>query len=394
MKYIPFSQNVLHTIFEQKKELLVGYFLEKNSIKNYKEIYNKHKIQPLTVNEKDISFDYKKNLNKPLFANRITTPQEITELTIAISCEPESILFTQEVPKRSISDYHAKEIKIKEKKIVFVYNFSNFDEVKHPEWIKSDLAVLQKDVASINLQIQKVNSQLSKFIASKIKNYKEEYKKVSKISDAIGISLHKQDLQIIEDAKPLLFSQSYNYKKTDFSKYSYYLHQQTFNDILESLHAMASVMERSPHAFREMNEESLRFMFLIPLNAMFVGGVHAESFNYKGKTDILIEKNNQVLFIAECKVWRGKKSLISTIDQLMGYITRTNSKVAIIFFNKFKDFTIMQNTIQSTISNHPLFCEEIFQESRKENELRYYFSMPNDAQKKIELAILSFDIPT
>jgi hypothetical protein len=43
-----------------------------------------------------------------------------------------------------------------------------------------------------------------------------------------------------------------------------------------------------------------------------------ETFNSKGKSDILIRNGNANLFIAECKVWNGKNKFVESIDQLFG----------------------------------------------------------------------------
>jgi hypothetical protein len=51
---------------------------------------------------------------------------------------------------------------------------------------------------------------------------------------------------------------------------------------------MVRVMEQSPHAFATMHEEDLRTYFLVQLNAQYEGQATGETFNFQGKTDILI----------------------------------------------------------------------------------------------------------
>ena len=84
-------------------------------------------------------------------------------------------------------------------------------------------------------------------------------------------------------------------------------------------------MERSPKAFRDMDEESLRWQFLVPLNSHYEGMATGETFNYTGKTDILIRYEGKNVFIAECKIWRGAEAFVETIDQLLGYTSRNLS---------------------------------------------------------------------
>ena len=56
---------------------------------------------------------------------------------------------------------------------------------------------------------------------------------------------------------------------------------------------MAQVMERSPSAFSTMDEESLRSHFLVQLNGHYEGQATGETFNYEGKTDILIRSEGK-----------------------------------------------------------------------------------------------------
>jgi len=95
--------------------------------------------------------------------------------------------------------------------------------------------------------------------------------------------------------------------------------QATYEEILRIMRNMARVMELSPRAFTQIEEEDLRTHFLVQLNAQYEGGATGERFNFGGKTDILIRENGKTLFIAECKYWNGEKSLTDAIDQLLGY---------------------------------------------------------------------------
>ncbi|WP_160316996.1 hypothetical protein, partial [Ardenticatena maritima] len=71
-----------------------------------------------------------------------------------------------------------------------------------------------------------------------------------------------------------------------------------YEHILNVIENMALVMERSPSAFVDMDEESLRTHFLVQLNGHFEGSATGETFNYMGKTDILIRVNGKNIFIA------------------------------------------------------------------------------------------------
>jgi len=92
-----------------------------------------------------------------------------------------------------------------------------------------------------------------------------------------------------------------------------------YEHILSVMSNMALVMERSPSAFATIDEEALRSHFLVQLNGHYEGQATGETFNYEGKTDILIRVKGKNIFIAECKYWGGPKRLTETVDQLLGY---------------------------------------------------------------------------
>jgi hypothetical protein len=70
------------------------------------------------------------------------------------------------------------------------------------------------------------------------------------------------------------------------------------------------------------------------LNGVFKGQATGETFNFQGKTDILIRVDEKNVFIAECKFWKGEKVFIGTIDQLLSYLSWRDTKAAVIVFRK------------------------------------------------------------
>ena len=81
--------------------------------------------------------------------------------------------------------------------------------------------------------------------------------------------------------------------------------EENYQEVLTALRNMALVMERSPSAFEGIDEEALRMHFLVQLNGAFEGDATGETFNYDGKTDILLRRDGRNLFVAECKFWDG-----------------------------------------------------------------------------------------
>lgn len=164
-----------------------------------------------------------------------------------------------------------------------------------------------------------------------------------------------------------------------------------YEHILSVIQSMAEVMERSPSAFVSMDEEALRSHFLVQLNGHYEGQATGETFNYEGKTDILIRVDGKNIFIGECKYWGGAKKLNSTIDQILSYSCWRDTKVAIIIFNQRKNFTNVLDAIVPTMEAHPNYKRTLTRVS--ETQSAYIYSHRDDPNREMTLTVLAFDVP-
>ena len=115
------------------------------------------------------------------------------------------------------------------------------------------------------------------------------------------------------------------------------LAESEYQDILQTIHDLGKQFERLPEIYSGKDEEALRDHILFFLEPSFEGSATGETFNKKGKIDILIRHENSNAFIAECKFWRGQKEYLETITQLLGYLTWRDSKSAVVVFVRNKD---------------------------------------------------------
>lgn len=164
-----------------------------------------------------------------------------------------------------------------------------------------------------------------------------------------------------------------------------------YENILSIMKNMVTVMELSPRAFQEAGEEDIRTHFLVQLNAQYQGQATAETFNYQGKTDILLRAEGRNVFIAECKIWKGEKVLLGTIDQLLSYLSWRDTKTAILIFNRNTNFSNVLEKIDPTVKAHPCFKRELAQID--ETTFRYIFHQPNDPNRELHMTVMVFDIP-
>lgn len=113
---------------------------------------------------------------------------------------------------------------------------------------------------------------------------------------------------------------------------------ENYYGILRVIKNTATTWERTPNSYRHMGEEDLRNALLGSLNGVFPGMANGEAFRKDGKTDICIEAEDRTAFVAECKIWTGKRDVPKAIAQLDSYLTWEDYKTALIYFVDRKGF--------------------------------------------------------
>lgn len=170
------------------------------------------------------------------------------------------------------------------------------------------------------------------------------------------------------------------------------IEDEVYEDILTVLRNMAWVMERSPSAFEEMNEEDLRAHFLVQLNGQFTGPSTGETFNRTGKTDIYLPVKDRAVFIAECKFWRGQRAFGEAIDQLLSYSSWRDTKTALVLFNRNQDTSQVLAQIPETVGDREDHLRTT--EYGEETDFRFVLHHGDDPGREITITVLVFDVPT
>lgn len=170
------------------------------------------------------------------------------------------------------------------------------------------------------------------------------------------------------------------------------LDEKEYEHILSIIRGMVSVIERSPKEFAHIGEEGLRSHFLVQLNGQYQGRATGETFNYEGKTDILIREGDKNVFIAECKIWKGEAELLKAVNQILAYLHWRDTKAALLVFNRNKAFSDVLAKAPAAIQRHPN-CKKLIR-NVGETEWRFLFSNKDDANRELQLAVLLFDVPS
>lgn len=169
------------------------------------------------------------------------------------------------------------------------------------------------------------------------------------------------------------------------------LPQEDYLLILKAIDQFARRLERGNTIVRELGEEALRDVLLAALNMVFPNRVTGETFNRRGKTDILVQQNDEVAFLGECKFWGGEKLFGETVEQLLTYLTSRDLLTAVIVFNRNKAVSAVVDRVVDTIRAHPLFDHDL-EVDLERRALRFKFRHPRDPHLQMDLAVLIYDL--
>ncbi|MCM2131959.1 hypothetical protein [Larsenimonas rhizosphaerae] len=210
-----------------------------------------------------------------------------------------------------------------------------------------------------------------------------------------------QMIELFDDQIKLLIATRHTIealKQTDLYKWEKGQVQQSYpipdyQKILELINSIGKMFERLPPTYSGKSEEELRDHILVSLQGIIIGGGSAtgETFNRKGKTDLLIRKSDKNEFVGECKFWSGPAGLGQAIDQLLSYLSWRDTKAALIIFVKNKDFTSVIRSADEVVRAHSCFLE--FRGNTDDSVYLYDFSVQGDQMQVISFSMMLYHIP-
>ena len=295
--------------------------------------------------------------------------------------------------RASTFSYNPPRAIVLEKEIQFIYEILDHDSAKVKSSFDHDLGELKRHIEWTNRDVNNFNGQLVHSVRQKIEGRRQKILNDRGMVASLGFPLRKRDNAPTTYSAPVTRKKIHSPPPASTTPFipEPVLAMDVYEQILRIITSMVLVIERSPSAFRNMKEEELRQQFLLQLNGQFEGKATGETFNYQGKTDILIRENDKNIFIAECKFWKGPKALKETIDQLLGYVSWRDTKTALLIFNRKKKFSEVVRAIPDAVKSHPNFKRELAQLS--ETSSRYVFCQNDDPNRELILTVMAFDIP-
>ncbi len=261
--------------------------------------------------------------------------------------------------------------------------------------VKRMLSCLSDNVRYVNQEIVRFNQSLPDLAKGFVDRRRAELQQRLGILESLGLPLKRAEAapatmsvpvvrKTLPPPKPLPGSTPYRRAWT--------LDPKTYEEILQAIQDRGRSWERLPRAYAAKGEEALRDELIVQLASQFSwASTTGETFNKTGKTDILMRYEQENLFVAECKFWRGRQQHLATIDQLLKYLTWRDSKTAIVYFVDTREVSAPLKAIQEYTPEHPCFVAA--DGAHGESRFDFTFHLPEDGERTLRVAIVCFHLP-
>lgn len=397
-----YVEKIQNSIITEIKSQTDNYLLNVNV-----DDYTEHLIQRFEINVPELHFDqvFADTVEKeipgsrfPRFEFNITDPYKTHRKQIIIYHIPYdgdiNILQLRPNPMSLIStdisvDSRQKWI------LIEIINFYNDPNRINGEYTR-EIGDITSNYHGLRSNCSTFNAGLSYFIKSSIESRRQEILNKNQLLHSLGVPIRQKEgvaktfsvpspkLKEKIVVKPTVIEKGFAPEPAlDISNY---------HKILKLINDIGKNLERMPSTYAGKGEEDIRDHILLVVDPNFeYGSAGGETFNKTGKTDISLRHDSSVVFVAECKYWRGEKTFFKTIDQLLGYLTWRDSKVAVVNFVQNTDFTDVLEKTKASIQNHPNFLKET--SPSDQTWFNYKFHLNGDRNREIDLAVISFHLP-
>ncbi len=386
---------------EKLQSLKADYLLNASEQDLVASLVEEFTLNVPTIDESKIEMDYReKQIDVSGDPNRVffdhSGPFYVagTEFTFILPFTGDAAFFDVQPQNFTYSSSGSRAV-VHNNEINFTYAGANLNPESAKREFKNEVQLIRQNLQNLKMAIDRHNSELEQEIRQQVTQRKQKLLNDAHMAASLGYPIRRREgvpatyavpvqRRTPKIAPPPTSSSSFKPEPA--------LAIEEYENILEIIRNMVQVMERSPKAFENMGEEDLRTHFLVQLNSQYEGGATGETFNFQGKTDILIRADGKNVFVAECKFWGGEKQFLETIDQLLSYLSWRDTKAAVMIFNRNANFTDVLKKISEIVPKHK--CYKRTSGSSGESNFGYVFHQPNDPNREIIVTVMAFDVPT
>jgi len=356
-------------------------------------LYNQYALESPVIRESEIHQREPKDAEIRIPSSyRQTSSVQGTAITVVVPFDGDPRLFHYQPSRFTLNPPQGE---VYPNEVVLTFAMHQPDKNRLRQEFQRTLNSIREYLQWVDADVKQYNKSLRTAVASAIVRRKAKLLADSELSQSLGIPIVRREDAPKTYVVPGIRKEPKIVRPTVITEEPFMLEPmldyEEYRNILNIIRSMTQVMEQSPRAFTEMGEEDLRTHFLVQLNGQYKGQATGETFNYQGRTDILIKVQGKNIFIAECKFWRGPKGLTETIDQLLGYLSWRDTKTAILLFNRNRNFTNVLIRIPDTVQEHR--CYKRSETPHSETEFRYVFHQPGDINREVFLTVLAFNVP-
>ena len=368
-------------------EELCGYFVEK------------YQVEPIEIDESGIQVDYgdaqidvSHRFEYAVFDRSTPTYVTGTRVTFFVPFSGDSDLFKCRPSSFNLNPPRGV---VRGNELVIVYDRTRQDVANIAGEFEREKQNLKGYLAWISGDVGHFNSTIRQKVGEQIRARREKLLQDRGIVENLGFPLKRRSgvptTYVSPEVKRRL-SPKLPPASADPYAPEPTLDMEEYEHILSVVSNMVVVMERSPRAFKDMAEEDLRQHFLVQLNGQYEGQATGETFNYQGKTDILVRTDGKNIFIAECKFWSGPSGLSAALDQLLSYASWRDTKTALLVFNRNRKMSTVLEKIPEVVRDHPNYKRDTPYNS--ETGFRCILGQRDDPNRELTLTVLVFDIPS
>ena len=209
-------------------------------------------------------------------------------------------------------------------------------------------------------------------------------------SQAIGVEVSPKNSDREKGEKIVITPKKIQPLLPDKKTYEgYYIDNTNYRAILQTIREHLVATETLPKPVQKLSDEELiRDTILWALNANYIVAT-GETFRAGGKTDINVSFNDKSAFIAECKVWHGPNTFSDALNQVYGYATWRDCRIAILIFNlSNKDFGKLLSTLEQQIKENENF---LLASKKSPSEWECKFKSHTDSSSNITVNVFVAD---
>lgn len=247
---------------------------------------------------------------------------------------------------------------------------------------------LKQEIDYVNDAVMRINNSLEYEIKTRLIAKKSKLSSFQSLSRILQIPIERKKNAPNIKPIPLTINKTTHLQRPTIkpSKPEYAISDEIYNNINNIIYMCGTTLEQTARTYYAHNEEQLRDQIRATLNTHYEYA-EGEAFRKIGKTDIKIECENHAAYIAECKIWRGKKVFHDAVQQVFNYSTWRDVKVSVIIFNKGnRDFSKVRTEITDWVTSNA----RIFAQSKANMwECRIHREAENT---DIKLTIMAFDL--